>query len=272
MAEKRMFSQKIIDSDLFLDMPTSAQCLYFHLCMRADDEGFLNNPKKIQRIVGSSDDDIRLLIAKRFIIPFDSGVVVIRHWKIHNVIRADRLQKTMFQDEKKMLTVEENRAYEMNGSQMAVKCQSNDSQLSVNRQSNDGIDKISIDKISIDKNSIDILSGKPDQLSTDIYTIIDYLNEVSGKHFKAGTPKTKTLIKARLNEGFTVDDFKTVIQKKYKQWKGGEMERYIRPETLFGTKFESYLNESEFVEIRNCRQETPSERAMRIRAEVLGSD
>ena len=176
MAEKRMFAKSIIDSDLFLDMPTSAQCLYFHLCMRADDEGFLNNPKKIQRIVGSSDDDIRLLIAKRFIIPFDSGVVVIRHWKIHNIIRADRLQKTMFQNEKKMLTIEENRAYEMNASQMSVKCQPTDRQLTDNCQSNDGIDKIRLDKISIDKNSIDILSGNPDQLSTDIYTIIDYFD------------------------------------------------------------------------------------------------
>ena len=74
MAERRMFAKTIIDSDAFLDMPTSTQALYFHLGVRADDDGFINNPKKIQRIIGASDDDIRILIGKRFIIPFESGV------------------------------------------------------------------------------------------------------------------------------------------------------------------------------------------------------
>ena len=89
MAERRMFAKTIIDSDSFLDMPLSTQALYFHLSMRADDDGFLNNSKKIQRMVGCSDDDLKLLIAKRFIIPFESGVVVIKHWRIHNYIRSD---------------------------------------------------------------------------------------------------------------------------------------------------------------------------------------
>ena len=87
MAERRMFSKTIIDSDAFLDMPLSTQSLYFHLSMRADDDGFINNPKKIQRMIGCADDDLKLLIAKNFIIPFESGIVVIKHWKIHNYIR-----------------------------------------------------------------------------------------------------------------------------------------------------------------------------------------
>ena len=111
MAERRMFAKTIIDSDAFLDMPLSAQALYFHLSMRADDEGFINNPKKIQRMIGALDDDLKLLIAKRFIIPFDSGVVVIKHWRIHNYIRADRLIETNYQDEKAQLSVKENGAY-----------------------------------------------------------------------------------------------------------------------------------------------------------------
>ena len=90
MAERRMFAKTIIDSDAFLDMPLSAQALYFHLSMRADDDGFINNPKKIQRMVGASDDDCKLLLMKRFIIVFESGVVVIKHWRIHNYIRNDR--------------------------------------------------------------------------------------------------------------------------------------------------------------------------------------
>ena len=111
MAERRMFAKTIIDSDAFIDMPLSTQCLYFHLSMRADDEGFINNPKKIQRMVGCSDDDFKLLIAKSFIIRFETGVVVIKHWKIHNYIRGDRLIPTNYQEERGLLTVKENGAY-----------------------------------------------------------------------------------------------------------------------------------------------------------------
>lgn len=106
-----MFSKSIIDSDIFLDMPLSAQALYFHLSMRADDDGFINNPKKIQRIVGASDDDCKLLIAKRFVITFESGVIVIKHWKIHNYIQKDRYKETLYKDEKRSLILDENKAY-----------------------------------------------------------------------------------------------------------------------------------------------------------------
>ncbi|HEO1154838.1 TPA: DnaD domain protein [Streptococcus agalactiae] len=103
MAQRRMFSKKITDTDRFLDMPLSSQALYFHLNMGADDEGFIDKAKTIQRTIGASDDDMKLLIAKGFIIPFDSGVVVIRHWRIHNYIRSDRFQSTIHQDEKKQI-------------------------------------------------------------------------------------------------------------------------------------------------------------------------
>ena len=111
MAERRMFAKTIIDSDAFLDMPLSTQALYFHLCMRADDEGFVNNPKKIQRMIGATEDDAKVLIGKKFIIPFESGVIVIKHWRIHNYIRGDRLKETKYVDEKRQLEVKENGAY-----------------------------------------------------------------------------------------------------------------------------------------------------------------
>ena len=111
MAERRMFAKTIIDSDAFIDMPLSTQALYFHLSMRADDEGFINNPRKIQRMIGASDDDLKVLAAKRFIIPFDSGIVVIKHWKIHNYIRGDRKKETVYTDEMELLTEKENGAY-----------------------------------------------------------------------------------------------------------------------------------------------------------------
>ena len=105
MAERRMFAKSIIDSDMFLDMPLSAQALYFHLSMRADDDGFINNPKRVQRMIGANDDDFKLLIAKQFIIPFDSGIVVIKHWRIHNYIRSDRYKPTIYSDERAALSL-----------------------------------------------------------------------------------------------------------------------------------------------------------------------
>lgn len=111
MAEKRMFTQKITDSDPFLDMPLSAQALYFHLNMNADDDGFVNNPKKIQRTIGASIDDLKLLIVKRFLIGFDNGVIVIKHWRMHNTLRKDRYNPTQYQDELAMLQIKSNKSY-----------------------------------------------------------------------------------------------------------------------------------------------------------------
>lgn len=111
MAERRMFAKTIIDSDAFVDMPLSTQALYFHLSMRADDDGFINNPKKVQRMIGASDDDLKVLLMKRFLIPFASGIVVIKHWKIHNYIRNDRYKPTVYAEEKALITTKKNGAY-----------------------------------------------------------------------------------------------------------------------------------------------------------------
>lgn len=94
MADKRMMSKSVIDTDVFLDMPTSTQCLYFQLLLRADDDGFLKNAKTIMRTVGASQDDMKLLIAKQYLILFDSGTIVIKHWRIHNYIKKDRYKPT----------------------------------------------------------------------------------------------------------------------------------------------------------------------------------
>ena len=111
MAERRMFSKSVTDSDAFLDMPLSTQALYFHLGMHADDDGFLNSPKRVQRMASATDDDMRLLEAKGFVIRFDSGVVVIRHWKVNNYIQSDRYHKTMNTKEFEMLATLDNRTY-----------------------------------------------------------------------------------------------------------------------------------------------------------------
>lgn len=138
-----MFAKKITESDSFLDMPSSTQMLYFHLSMNADDDGFVNNPKKIQRMCGASDDDFKLLIAKSFVILFESGIIVIKHWKMHNYIQSDRYRPTDYVDEKSMLGIKKNKAYTLDESKMYTKCIQDVS-----------VGKDSIGKVSIDKNSI----------------------------------------------------------------------------------------------------------------------
>ena len=145
MADKRMFSKQIVDSDAFLEMPLSTQALYFHLSMRADDDGFLNNAAKIRKIIGASEDDLKLLILKKFVIDFDDGIIVIKHWRINNYLRTDRYRETVYLEEKAMLEVNQNGSYSIKkdvgipgGNQVVYQ---SDTQYS-------------IDKNSIDKNSI----------------------------------------------------------------------------------------------------------------------
>ena len=111
MAERRMFSKVITNSDSFLEMPSSSQNLYFHLNMNADDDGFVDKVKSIMRMIGAKDDDLRVLIAKSFIIPFDTGIVVIRHWRINNYIQKDRYKETIYSDEKESLSIDKSGLY-----------------------------------------------------------------------------------------------------------------------------------------------------------------
>ena len=144
MAEKRMFSMRILGSDAFLDLPLSAQALYLHLCIRADDDGFLNNAKAITRLIGASEEDLKILIKKRFLLTFESGVIVIKHWQIHNVIRKDRRHSTQYRDEMATLKVKENGAYTEIDRQVTTKCQPSDNQMSPQYR----LDKYRLDKDS----------------------------------------------------------------------------------------------------------------------------
>lgn len=110
MAERRMFAKTIVLSDAFLDMPLSARCLYFTFGMLADDDGFINSPKSIMRQCGATDDDLKILVAKQYVLPFESGVVVIRHWKIHNLIQKDRYKPSKL-PEKSLVTVDKAGVY-----------------------------------------------------------------------------------------------------------------------------------------------------------------
>lgn len=132
-----MFAKTIVTSDAFLDMPLSARCLYFTLGMFADDDGFVNNPKSIMRQVGASTDDLNLLLAKRFILAFDSGVIVIKHWRIHNYIQKDRYKETKYIEERATLTLDEKGEYTECIQDVSIR----DTQVSI------GKDKLSKDRL-----------------------------------------------------------------------------------------------------------------------------
>ena len=152
MAERRMFAKTIVDSDMFIDMPMSARLLYYDLAMRADDDGFVNSPKKIMRFVGASMDDMNVLIAKQFISPFESGVVVIKHWRIHNYIRKDTYKETPYKDEKALLYLDKN-----NGYRLENECPSTNRQRTVNEPSTQvrlGKDRIGKVRLELGKDRV----------------------------------------------------------------------------------------------------------------------
>ena len=113
MAERRMFAKTIVTSDAFLDMPATARLLYYDLGMRADDDGFINSPRRVMRETGASDDDMNILLAKGFVLRFDSGVYVVKHWRINNQLKSDRHKPTEYQEEFAMLTLKPNKAYSL---------------------------------------------------------------------------------------------------------------------------------------------------------------
>jgi uncharacterized phage protein (TIGR02220 family) len=233
MAERRMFAKTIVDSDAFLDMPLSSQALYFHLAMRADDDGFVNNPKKIQRMIGATSDDLKLLLAKNFVIAFESGIVVIKHWKIHNYIQKDRYKPTVYTEEKALLSTKDN-----NGYRLESECIHSVSKLDTQVR----LGKVRLGK---SKESTIYVAQNGDASDPIPYAeIVNYLNEKTGKSYGHKTVKTRKNIHARFAEGYGIDDFKKVIDKKVKEWLADEkMKNYLRPDTLFSTKFEWYLNQ-----------------------------
>lgn len=154
MATRRMFNKQITNSDDFLDMPLTSQCLYFHLSMNADDDGFINNWKSIMKLTGAKEDDLKVLIAKQYIIPFDSGVIIIKHWRLNNYLRRDRYTTTNHQKELAQITLDENMVYQM---------------------ATNGIPLGNLDKIRLDKTRLDKI--RQDKTSEEFE---DELNEIFG--------------------------------------------------------------------------------------------
>lgn len=232
-----MFSLDVVDTDRFLEMPVTAQALYFHLGMRADDDGFISSPKKILKIANCTNDDLKILLSKGYVIPFESGVLVIVDWKLNNSIKSDRYKPTRCQDELKLLGTKDG-SYIIN---QGISEHKTNMEPERNHYGTSLEPQVRLGKNSIDKN-IHIVEQSP--TSYPFKEIVDYLNQRTGKRYKYSSEATQKHIKARLREGFTLEDFKRVIDWKKSQWTGTDLEIYLRPQTLFGTKFESYLNET----------------------------
>jgi hypothetical protein len=205
MAQRRMFSLEVIDTDLFLSMPNSAQSLYFHLGMRADDDGFVSSPKKILKFVEAKEDDLKILIAKQFIIPFESGVVVITHWKLNNQIQKDRYKSTIYKKEMALLSQNENGVYNLD-----TECIQDVSKMET---------QVRLGKVSIDKNRIDNTIA-----SDEANIIIEYFNKLFLRQYRL-TPDRSKKIKLRL-KSYTLDEIKKAIDNlKQSKFHNGENDR-----------------------------------------------
>ena len=224
MAERRMISKKITDTDAFLDMPLTTQALYFHFLQNADDDGFVGNPNSIMRKVGASKNDYDLLMVKRFIIVFDSGICVIKHWRIHNYIQKDRYVPTTFIKEKAQLETEENGAY--------TECIQNVSNLYA--------------QYSIGKDSIEgERAPTREPVHSKAQAIVDLFNELCPSLSKVTVLSTcrEKAITARLKE-FTVEQFTTVFKK-------AEASKFLtgRNGKAWRANFDWLINASNFVKV-----------------------
>ena len=227
MAERRMVSKTIMQTQKFLRLPLETQALYVHLVINSDDDGIVE-AFPVVRMIGASEDSLGLLVIKQFIKPLNQDMVYfITDFNEQNKIRPDRHKPSIHRDlaiQQLGLEVDGSRLVEPGKVVLEIKeeCQTVDGQVT--------------DKCphSIGKDSIDNIPYKE---------IIDYLNLKTGKNYRANIQKNKALIKARWSEGYQLDDFKQVIENMVKNWHGTEYAKYLRPETLFGTKFDGYLNQ-----------------------------
>ena len=213
MAERRMFAKTIVLSDAFLDMPMGARCLYMTFGMIADDDGFVNSPKSVMRQCGASEDDMKVLIAKKFIIPFETGVIVIKHWRINNYLRSDRYKETIFTEEREKLTLDDKGNYHVKDDGIP----------------NIGIpDTVSTGKDSIGKNSIDNTNVHP----PDGTALFDYLWDLYPN--KKGKKRAFEAFKRAIKKGTTVEQIREGI-KAYKRYikESGIEAKYIKMGSTF---------------------------------------
>lgn len=251
MAERRMFTKKITDGDAFTEMPPTAQCLYFHLCMSADDDGFSNMIRQSMFNAHAGTDDFNTLVTKRFIIPFQSGVIVIKHWKMHNLIRSDRYHETEYLEEKATLVMKENGVYSQVpfDNQLTTKRQPNDNQM----EPEDRLGKDSIGKDSLDKENI-YNNGDSEARKSDINKFFDRIWKAYPK--KKGKGQISDAKKRYLYEKVGEEQLLRCINR-YKDYIAGKDEQFVMyGSTFFNSGYVDYLDEEpEEAPIKEPRRE-----------------
>lgn len=289
MAKKRMISNQIVDSDAFLDMPLSAQALYLHLLVRADDEGFSNNYRKVLRMIRATDDDLKILVAKNFVILFESGVLVIKHWLIHNTIRKDRLIPTVHEEEKRQISTKNNGSYTLKTRENIL----NDSQVTDICQPNDRIEEIRLEEIRLEENRLDkirleevskepkgSMSVKTDSESSSRINwndIKNYWNENSNlTEVRSITEKRKKHLNARIKEHSLSAIYETIDQVKESKFMHGENNRkwmatfdwvFSSPNNFLKTLEGNYSNKD--IQNKNTWESDVNERVKRMK-EYMG--
>lgn len=262
MANKRMFSLDIVDTDMFLEMPASTQALYFHLSMRADDDGVVSSPKKIVKIVGCAMDDLRLLVTKGYVIPFDNGVVVVTHWNINNnQIRSDRYKASRYQDVIELL--------EKNGGvyRMSTKCLPNVYQMSDILEPQNRLDKNSIDK-SINN----ICASVPDDTAK--ANRKKEANELFEQLWKAypskkGKAQVSDTAKARLLKIGYDEMMRAIDRYTYDFEKDSDWRKLQNGSTFFNSGYVDYLD-ANYKSIEDAQKESDYEKARELERRCWG--
>ncbi len=238
MARKRMFDAEIINQDTFLDLSIEAKAIYYLLGTFADDEGFIS-PKKILKVYGGTEEMLEELINSEFIIRFDSGIVVITDWKRNNYLDNSRVKETIYLEEKKQLSFDDK-------SRKYKRLTDVEQMLKQNSIEENRIDEIREEKISREENNTNTNTEEnkhPSLIDTSVQDqIINYLNYKIKSEYKY-TENNYKLINRWLNNNYNIMDFKIVIDKKYNEWYGTDMQKYLTINTLFGDKFEQYLEQ-----------------------------
>ena len=237
MANRRMFSLLVIDTDTFLDMPLSTQALYFHLSMRADDDGFIGNAKKIQRMIGSSDDDFKLLLAKGFIFNFETGVCIVKHWRIHNYIQKDRYTETIYQEEKKQVVQDNANVYQISNSIPKQEIKTLDTD-----RIQDGYKMLPQDRVgksSLDKDSIEYICEKFSQICVSLPKI----QKLTDTRKKAVKSRLKEYDKETIIEVFKKVEASDFLSGKNNQWQA-TFDWIMKPANFVKILENNYVNKS----------------------------
>lgn len=255
-----MDSPDVTLSYMFKSMTAVQQLTYHDLCKSADDDGFVDNPMVAMMMNGADTSDLSELTSRGYLIAFDDGVVLVNHWKVANSIRKDRYRPSVYHARLAGMNMDSLQPYKPDMfaaispvPAVTTNCQPNDNQVSTKRVTDGCPSTVQVQKqnsteVSPHNGTSSVISEiveKPDPRDADVRAVVSHLNAQTGKHFRASSRQTAAAVRARLSEGWTVEDFRRVIDAKVADWAGDpRMEQYLRPSTLFRpSNFESYANQ-----------------------------